>query len=282
MGGPFTVVFEKLPFLKDFEFEVNPVAFSIFGRNIAWYGILICIGIIVSYFYASGRFKKEGLKTDDLLDYCLFAVPIGIIGARAFYVITDLKSFKTFGDMVAIWNGGLAITGGIVFGAITLLIVAKVKKHNPLIVLDAIAPGVILAQAIGRWGNFFNGEVFGVETSLPFAMTLSDGIIVHSNVHPLFLYECFFNVAGFIIMHILYKRKKYNGQIVFFYFAWYGLIRAWLETLRDPEYKMKSVLFGGMFSQNVCLIGGILGLVLFILGFILKKKKSEFETDIKA
>lgn len=273
MGGPFTVVFEKMPFLKNFEFGINPVAFTVFGRNVAWYGILICLGIILCYFYSSGRFKKEGMSSDDLLDYCLFAVPIGIIGARAFYVVTDLDSYKTFTEMLEIWNGGLAITGGIVFGLITVLVVAKVKKHNCLIVLDAIAPGVILAQAVGRWGNFFNGEVFGVRTGLPFAMTLSDGAVVHSNVHPLFLYESFFNLVGFVVMNILYRKKKYNGEIVFFYFAWYGLIRAWLETLRDPQYNMISPVFGGLFSQRVCLIGGAVGVILFALGFLLKKKK---------
>ena len=273
MNGPFTVVFEKMPFLKNFEFGLNPVAFKVFGRPIAWYGLLICLGIILCYFFAAGRFRKEGMKTDDLLDYCLFAVPIGIIGARVFYVVTDLGSFKTFGEMLEIWNGGLAITGGIVFGMITIFIVSRVKKQKYLIVLDAVAPGVILAQAIGRWGNFFNGEVFGVETSLPFAMTLSDGIIVYRNVHPLFLYECFFNLVGFAVMCLLYKKKKYNGEIVFFYLAWYGLIRAWLETLRNPKYNMISPLSGGLFSQNVCLIGGIAGLVLFVIGFILKKKK---------
>ncbi len=274
MGGPFTVIFEKMPFLKNFEFGIDPVAFTVFGRMIAWYGILICIGIILCYWHSSRKFKKEGMKSDDLLDYCLFTVPIGIIGARVFYVITDLKSYKTFGEMLEIWNGGLAITGGIVFGLITVLVVAKVKNHNCLVVLDAIAPGVLLAQAIGRWGNFFNGEVFGVETSLPFAMTLTDGIIVHSNVHPLFLYECFFNLVGVVIMNLLYRKKKYNGEIIFFYLAWYGLIRAWLETLRDPRYNMISPVFGGLFSRNICLIGGIAALVLFVVGFVLRKKKA--------
>lgn len=282
MGGPFEVSFERIGFLKDLVFHIDPVAFQVFGWNIAWYGLIICLGIVAAFFVARGRFIKAGYKTDDLIDYFLFTVPVGIIGARIFYVITNLSEYNSFLDALAIWKGGIAITGGIVFGMITLFIVSRFKKQNYFTVLDAVAPGVLLAQAIGRWGNFFNGEVFGVETQLPFAMTLHNDKFLYTDRHPLFLYECVFNLIGFVILMILFKKKKYNGEVAFFYLAWYGLIRAWLETLRDPQYQMNGPIFGGLFSQAVCIIGGVAGVILFIAGFFVEKKAPAAAAETEA
>lgn len=276
MNQSFEVWFDKLGFLSDYVFEINPVAFSVFGKSIAWYGIVICLGMVLAYLYSSRKAKHEGISTDSFIDYVLFTVPIGIIGARLFYVLPSLDEFPDFPSMLAIWNGGLAITGGIVFGLITVICVSLYKKHNFLRLLDALAPGVLLAQAVGRWGNFFNGEVFGVETALPWAMSLDIKGIVYADRHPLFFYEFALNLIGVLIMHLMYKKKRYSGQIVSFYLAWYGIIRSLLELLRDSNYQLGFELFGipMLFSQLITILMAIIGITAFILGFILKDKFS--------
>lgn len=272
----FSVWFEKLPLLENLEFQINPIAFTVFGKSIAWYGILICLGMIAAYLISSRKAtKQEGFSSDDFLDYILLVVPAGIIGARAFYVVTNLDHYPDFMSMIAVWEGGLAITGGILFGILAIIAVSLVKKKNCLRLLDAAAPGVLVAQAIGRWGNFFNGEVFGVETSLPWGMSLRMGVLEYLNRHPLFLYESLLNLVGFALIMIFYKKKRFHGQHVFFYLLWYGAVRSLLEPLRDVSYQLKISLFGAelLFSQVFSLAILVLGVAAMIVGFVLKDKK---------
>ena len=274
MNQSFSVWFDNLGFLSEYVFDINPIAFSIFGKGIAWYGIVICLGMILAFLYSSRKAKAEGIDSDNFIDYVLFTVPIGIIGARLFYVLPSLDEFPDFVSMIAIWNGGLAITGGIVLGLITVICVSLFKKQNFLRLLDAIAPGVLLAQAVGRWGNFFNGEVFGVETPLPWAMSLEINGVVFADRHPLFFYEFALNLLGVLIMHLMYKKKRYSGQIVSFYLAWYGIIRSLLELLRDSDYQLGFELFGipVLFSQLITIIMAVVGVSAFVLGFVFKNK----------
>ncbi len=225
------------------EFRVDNVAFTVFGRNVMWYGIIITIGIIAAYLYVNYRAKhNERIKSDDVMDYAIYLVVFGIIGARLYYVFTKFDNFKgdTFGDtlynIIAVWEGGLAIYGGIIAGFLALVVVSLVKKIRLGKALDMVAPGVMLGQLIGRWGNFCNAEAFGGETTLPWRMGLRD-VSEESAiyVHPTFLYESLWNLLGFILINILYKRKKFDGQNFLLYISWYGFGRMFIEGLRTDS-----------------------------------------------
>ncbi|MBR3995783.1 MAG: prolipoprotein diacylglyceryl transferase, partial [Clostridia bacterium] len=149
-------------------FSINPVAFSVLGREIRWYGIIICVGIILTVLNTIRCAKKEGISTDDVLDYAIWAVPFGIIGARAYYVLTSLSEYDSFSEAIAIWNGGIAIYGAVIAGAITVFIVSKVKKIKFTKMADSIGASIFIGQFLGRWGNFCNGEAFGTLGEIDF------------------------------------------------------------------------------------------------------------------
>jgi len=253
--------------------KLKEVAFNILGKDVAWYGIIITVGIILSFWYVHWRATKfEGLKSDDVFDYAIFGVIIAIIGARAYYVLTtlDVYEYNSFYDVIAIWNGGLAIYGALIAGSITMIVVSIVKKINPLKILDPLGPGVMIGQAIGRWGNFVNAEAFGRETTLPWRMGIQN--IYHIDtiyVHPTFLYESLWNILGFIIINASYKHKRFNGQPLFMYVSWYGFGRMLIESLRTDS------LYVGPFriSQVIGLVTFIVGIIcLIVLSFISDKK----------
>ena len=150
------------------EFTVNSVAFSLFGKEIAWYAIIITCGMIAAVAYATLMAKKIGIPFEDVLDFAIWTIPIGIIGARLYYVIfdPDKSNYDSFVDVIALWDGGLGIYGGIIAGALTVLVVSHIKKINFFAFADCVAPGVLLAQGIGRWGNFMNGEAYGATTEI--------------------------------------------------------------------------------------------------------------------
>ena len=221
------------------EFSVNSDAFSIFGAPIAWYALIICMGMIFAVSYIIFRAGQIGINSEHVIDFALFVIPIGVIGARLYYVLMELDSFDSLGEVLNIRNGGLAIYGGIIAGAITVFCVCKYKKINFLAFADCVVPGLIMAQAIGRWGNFMNGEAFGEITNNFLRMGIYNanswytfGSYQMVYVHPTFLYESLWNIAGFIGVNIFYKHKKYDGQIFLMIFGWYGLGRMWIEGLR--------------------------------------------------
>lgn len=260
------------------EFSFSREAFSLFGKPIYWYGLIITLGVIAAVIHAYLRSKREGIKVDDLLDLTIFIVFFGVLGARLYYVATtwNVKGYKSFLDVIAIWDGGLAIYGGIIAGAITILVTCKIKKINVFRVLDMVAPGVMLAQAIGRWGNFCNGEAFGHEVaeSSPLyflRMGVEGGLLgLHEMkyYHPTFLYESLWNIVGFILITILYKKKKFNGQNALMYLAWYGFGRMFIEGLRTDS------LYVGPFriSQVVGAVCFVVAGGLLVAGLILKGK----------
>ena len=224
------------------EFSVESEAFEIFGVSIAWYAIFITLGMIGAVAYTLYRSKKIGITVDDVMDFAIFAIPIGIIGARLYYVLMTLGEYDSFLDVISIWNGGLAIYGGIIAGALTVLVVAYVKKISFLAFADCCTPGIILAQALGRWGNFMNGEAYGYQTNwfcrmgLQNLNTLSDfGTIDMVYVHPTFLYESLWNLLGFALVNVFYKHKSYDGQVLLWVFGWYGLGRFLIEGLRTDS-----------------------------------------------
>ena len=261
------------------EFTLDREAFNLFGKPVYWYGVIIMLGIVAAFIHVIIRSKREGFTTDDVMDLGIFTVLFGVLGARLYYVLTTLNEheYKTFIDVIAVWEGGLAIYGGIIAGCTALVLTAAHKKINPLKVMDATGPGVMLAQAIGRWGNFVNGEAFGYEVAegsalYPFRMGLisdytNTGSVMHF-YHPTFLYESVWNIVGFIIISFLYRKKKFNGQVALMYFAWYGFGRMFIEGLRTDS------LYVGPFriSQVVGAVCFVVGTALIVAGMILVNK----------
>ena len=257
-------------------FNINETAFSLFGLKIQWYGIILALGICAAFllFYRNAT-KKEGIDEDSIFNVALFTVPIAIIGARFFYVITSWDKFKhrSFLDMINIREGGIAIYGAIIFGLLTVLIYNKVTKKSALSMLDALAPAVMLGQIIGRWGNFVNAEAYGYSSgleSLPWRMWVEevhiDGVLQKGEhlVHPTFLYESLWNLIGLVlIMAVLYRKKKFKGEIFCAYMGWYGLGRAFIECLRaDSLYIVYPIKFS-VFVGAVAFIAAIILAVVF-------------------
>ena len=259
--GPFTI--------RRYLFE------DLFGKiSVAWYGVIICFAIIlaccITLYCAT---KREGFALDPFLDYFLFAIPLGIVGARCMYVLARLDSYDSFFEMIAVWHGGLAIYGAVIAGALTVFIVSRIKKQSILKVYDAMVPGLLIAQAIGRWGNFVNGEAYGrtVTGSLPWGMTVN-GI---GPVHPTFLYESLITFTGFCLaFFLLYPRKKQNGVLTAIYLVWYGVGRVLVEGLRTD-----SLMIGPLrLAQCIGVLSALFGTALFIL-LAVKRKKALPVTD---
>lgn len=269
-------------------FYVNKVAFSIplGGENqitVYWYGVLIVLGMILGIVYAALRAKyNENIKSDDLFDVAIWAIFAAVIGARLYYVLTSLDKYKSFWDVFKIWDGGIAIYGALIAGAVAIFLVCKFKKLNFLKVADLAAPAVMIGQIIGRWGNFVNGEAYGYEiASNEFLYFLRMGIFPHTNeginasnamlayVHPTFLYESAWNLIGFILLNILYRKKKFDGQIFYTYIAWYGFGRMFIEMLRTDSLYIGSIRISVLVGC-LCFVAGV---ALLILGAEKGKKE---------
>ncbi len=266
------------------EFSVDSEAFSIFGMSVAWYAVIITLGMVCAFLYAWQQSKKIGLTFDDICDFALWTIPIGVIGARLYYVLTSLEKFETFADVINIRNGGLAIYGGIIAGAATVFAVSQIKKINFLALADCVAPGVLLAQGIGRWGNFMNGEAFGGETESFIRMGIQNVVSYYTfettemvYVHPTFLYESLWNLLGVLLVY-LYARllhKKYDGELFIMIFGWYGLGRMFIEGLRTDS--LYSEIFGLEFRTSQVLAAVIFVVCLaFYIYFLIKKPNKPF------
>ena len=274
------------------EFTVDNVAFNLGGDfPVYWYGVIITLGIISAFLYAAYRCYFEKVKVDDLIDVALWTVILGVVGARLYYVLTSLGTYipepfdfiQFIKNVFNLRNGGLAIYGGIICGILGIVIATRIKKMNTIKLMDMAGPGVMLAQSIGRWGNFFNGEAFGglVDESHPLYF-LRMGLISRNSIsefkttdmvyiHPTFLYESMWNIIGFVIINIFYKKKKFNGQVACMYLAWYGFGRMFIEGLRTDS------LYVGAFriSQVVGAICFIVFGGLLIAGLVYSKKYDE-------
>lgn len=247
-------------------FSLDPDAITIGSFAIKWYAVFIVCGMITAALYVYFRSKKYGLLLDDLLDLAIYIVFPAVIGTRLYYVIfkklEDPSSYTTLWEVINIRDGGLAIYGGIIVGAIMTFTVLAVKKMRIAPFVDIIAPGVMIAQAIGRWGNFMNVEAYGSETTLPWRMGLVEfGEWIY--VHPTFLYESLWNVLGFVLLMFLYKKKKFDGQICLSYVAWYGLGRMFIEGLRtDSLYIGSTGIRVSQLLAALCLVGAVTALIL--------------------
>ena len=218
--------------------EFDPIReFSIGPLSVHLYGLIIGIGMILAATYAMRRSKEFGLTEDHVLDGFLYVTPFAILCARIYYVAF---SWEMYADnpisALYIWEGGIAIYGGVLGAIIGILVFTKVKKISPLSTLDLIAIAFLIGQSIGRWGNFFNREAFGAETESFLRMGLYNTYTGETTYHhPTFLYESVWNGVGFVILHFLSKKRKYDGQVALGYAAWYGLGRALIEGLRTDS-----------------------------------------------
>ena len=255
-------------------FYVNPVAFRIFGKDIYWYGIIIAVGFLVAIIYATREAKRVGESTELVTDLVLWGTPIAIICARAYYVIFSWDYYSTHpAEIIAIWNGGLAIYGGIIGGLLTGVVYCKIKKKSFLKVADIVVPGFLIGQAIGRWGNFVNMEAYGSETTLPWRMEIFSqeaGKIV--SAHPTFLYESLWNFVGFILMLFIRKRKPYDGFELFCYMIWYGFGRMCIEGLRTDSLYLGSIRI----SQLVAFLSMLAGIA-FLIYMPIRKNRIEWD-----
>ena len=219
-----------------FGIEVDPpVGFVLFDNiTIHFYGVLICIGMILAVIYGLRRRQAFGLKEDEILDGFLYIVPFAILCARAYYCIFAWDMYKNDPiSVLYIWKGGIAIYGGVIGTALGIFVYCKLRKLSLGTVLDLVALGFLIGQSVGRWGNFINREAYGAATDSFLRMGLTHSAMgKYHYYHPTFLYESLWNLAGFILLHFLSKKRRYDGQIALGYVAWYGLGRSIIEGLR--------------------------------------------------
>lgn len=249
--------------------KLNPTrGFSIGPLDIHWYGVLIALGMLLAVVYACRRSKSFGLKDNDLIDGVLCIVPFAVICARIYYCIFQWEAYADNPiSVLYIWEGGLAIYGGVIGAAIGIVVFALVKKDKVKLtaVLDITSLGFLIGQSVGRWGNFINREAFGAETESFLRMGLLNKITGQvTYYHPTFLYESVWNACGFVLLHFLSKKRKYDGQIALGYVAWYGLGRAFIEGLRTDSLYLGPIRVSQLLAAVSCLAAVAVLAVMFV------------------
>jgi len=260
----------SFPFLWDIHLN-PPASFTVLGRTIYFYGIIIALGFILGTIYCARRAPRFGFVEDDVYDSLIALIPCSLIGARIYFVAFQWSYFSEHpAEIIEIWNGGIAIYGGIIAGVITLYVVARVKKKSPLALMDLIIFGLLIGQMIGRWGNFMNREAFGSQTDIfcRMGLTAPDGTTIY--VHPTFLYESLWNLIGFTLLSRWAKKpgnRRYDGQCMLLYLLWYGCGRSWIELLRTD-----SLYIGSTGIRVSSLLSVIVATVSLCILLINKKK----------
>ncbi|MBE7022215.1 MAG: prolipoprotein diacylglyceryl transferase [Ruminococcaceae bacterium] len=235
--------------------------FTFFGLTIHWYGILIALGIVLAYLYGKKKAKERDISSESLLDIILLGLPSAIIGARLYYVIFSWADYRDdFLSVFKIWEGGLAIYGGIIGAFISTLVYCRVKKLPLAKILDVCAFGLLIGQILGRWGNFVNAEAYGslTETALLRMQLVDRGI----TVHPTFLYESLWNLMVFFLLHVYEKRRLFDGEIFLAYLSAYGTGRFFIEGMRQDSLWLGPVRI----SQCVAALCVVLGVIFIIRG----------------
>ncbi len=263
------------------ELELNRVAFSLFGMDFYWYGLLIAIGFICAITYATKKAKVVGLNADTMTDVVFGATIIGVIGARLYYVVFNWDFYSE--DLTRIFDtrsGGLAIYGGIIFGFLSGWLLGKWKKVRFLPLADVASGGFLIAQSIGRWGNFMNVEAFGANTTLPWGMggpSVENYLTAHKAelealgmridptlpVHPTFFYESMWCLLGFLLMQWVIKHRKFDGECFLFYIGWYGAGRMIIEGLRTDSLIIGNT--GIRVSQLVAVLAVLAAVTIWLL-----------------
>ncbi len=257
-------------------FEINRVAFSIGGLNIYWYGVLIAVGLVLAMAFAMRHCAEFGIDGDAMVDVLVVGVVMGILSARAYYVAMAPFKYESIREILSLRDGGLAIYGGIIGAIVFGGLACKWRKVPVLPMFDVTAMGFLIGQCIGRWGNFFNQEAFGCNTTLPWGMysaateaylrgstvTVPNGVTIDPTmpVHPTFLYESIWCLVGFIALRLYMKKRRFNGDIALLYAIWYGLGRFWIEGLRTDSLLLVPSM-GLRASQLVAAVAVVGGLI---------------------
>ena len=268
----------------DWEFNPDPIAIHI-GHGIYWYGIILACAMLAGLFLCMKQAKRFGLTEDNVLDLVLWAVPCCILGSRIYYVIFYLDLYRNadgsldWGRIIAIWDGGLAIYGTVIAGVLVVLIFTRVKKLRFAAMTDLAAMGLLLGQIIGRWANFINREAFGGLTDLPWRMRLWVSASQYIEVHPTFLYESLWNLVGLLLMlFVVTKGRRFDGENTWFYFLWYGLGRAWIEGLRTDSLYLFDWTFMGQpirVSQALSLVMVVVAAFMLFYNIKIKKRTAD-------
>ena len=242
-----------------------PVGFNIGSFEVRFYGLIIALGLILAVVYALSRKEQFGISEDDLMDGVLWIAPFAIVCARLYYCAFEWDMYKDNPiSILYIWEGGLAIYGAVIGAAIGVIIHCKlIKKISVLAVLDLVSLGFMIGQMLGRWGNFFNREAHGGVTDSFLRMGLIHPELgIGEYYHPTFLYESLWNLVGFILIHFLSKKRKYDGQVALYYVAWYGLGRALIEGLRTDSLWWGNFRVSQVLAAGSCLIAVVLLILL--------------------
>lgn len=273
------------------EFTLNRVAFELFGKDVYWYGVIIACGFLLATFYCYRKAAYFGVDGEKLTDMLFFAVPLSILGARAYYVIFYPSQFQNadgaldWGRVIAIWDGGLAIYGGVIMAVVTVAVYCKVRHQSFWNYVDVGCYGLLIGQAVGRWGNFINVEAYGGLTTLPWRMCspsianelMGKGLLESADVyqsildgtvgvHPTFLYESLWNVLGFVLLVLLARKgRKFDGQMFLCYVIWYGVGRAFIEGMRTDSLYFFST--GLRTSQLLGILSAAVALVIMVIQF---------------
>ncbi len=269
-------------------FKLNNVMFTIPGTNfvVYWYGFLIALGILIAMIYGFKKMRSFGIDPDRATDSVIGGLIGAIIGARLYYVIFSFSDYLTdsgsidWKAIISVRDGGLAIYGGIIGAILVGGIIAKIRKLNVVALLDVVAPCFLIGQAIGRWGNFFNQEAFGSNTTLPWGMMSSKtvsflsqvqteladkaGVTINPNlpVHPCFLYESLWCILGFVLLHLYAKHRKFDGEVFLMYIGWYGLGRFFIEMLRTDSLYLANIKISELIA-GTCLLVSIVLIIIF-------------------
>ena len=268
----------------DWEFNLDPIAIHV-GHGIYWYGIILAAAMLAGLLLCMKQAKRYGIKEDHVLDMVLWAVPSCIIGSRIYYVIFNLELYRNadgtlnWGRMVAIWDGGLAIYGTVIVAVIVVFFYTRHKKLSFFAMTDLGVLGLILGQIIGRWANFINREAFGGLTDLPWRMRLWVTSSQYIEVHPTFLYESLWNLVGLgLLLFVISKGRRFDGENTWFYFLWYGLGRFWIEGLRTDSLYLFDWTFMGQpirVSQALSLVLAIVAALMLFYNIRIKKRTAE-------
>ncbi len=268
------ISFPGLPIIGDKVFTIDRVAFTVFGKDIMWYGVIIATGFILAAIYAVKRAEKFGTNGDELIDMLLWTLPIAIVGARTYYVLYEWDYYKeNLSEIYKIWNGGLAIYGAVIAAFIVVYFFGKKRKADILGILDIGCIGLLIGQFIGRWANFINAEAFGGQTLMPWGMVINGA----NPVHPTFFYESLWNFIGFIAIHFYSKKRKFRGEIMLLYVAWYGLGRSWVEGMRTDSLYVGSTNIRA--SQLFAIITFLAAIGLLTYFYISKNFKVQTATE---
>ncbi|MBQ2863839.1 MAG: prolipoprotein diacylglyceryl transferase [Clostridia bacterium] len=253
--------------------------------EVSWYGFLTGLAFLLAVVISSELMPERGLKKDFSYDLIWWIFPLSIIGARVAFVVNNIHLFDSFWEMCAIWNGGQSIYGGVIGGIVGLVICCLIKKQNPICAMDCVAPVLILGQAIGRWGNFINMEVYGWEITNKALQWFPFGVKVNGTWHlATFFYESVLDFAGFFLLLFLLRKTNKKGVVTLTWFAYYGFIRFFLEQLREEKYIMYipgTNLQWSTITSIIMFSIGAIGLIAILVKSIIDKKKGlSLETSV--